>query len=874
MKKRILSFVLALVLAVSLLPVSVLAAEDARFVLKADGQAVAVEKTPITGYTGGGRNDSATFPIYRASIYESTQKVQFEAKDSNIWYIADHTWGRPFSIKQKQNLPLSLLLRSTYAYVVDVTNTDTAKGPVFTLEGGKAITDVIDTTAKKTAYMEFMDGAKAFYGLILEIKAGSAPVEDENAPVVAGATLERITGSVYGSATNVYLAKLPADAAQFSVTLQSDEFVRAGSSATAKARKYYVSQAYLDSTDWYNSLDAVMEDRRAYNGYRSVEEMLQYYDGGYSSKEDFLKRGCGCETPAAFWDKTYKFVKCETMPLTRQTDNLAAMRAEFFNELFGSSSVKFDPTVEFRLLEIHTDSTLMKNKRSPGYGEGNPRSVLLLQFGEPTPLDKTALQAAIDAAPKAEDGKYYTSGDRYNGKAADTIVNDKNVGWDGSFWKEYQKVLTRAKEALDTADSQEKLDAAAADLNAAIAKLIPTTQVNATALHEMLHGEWVWQANGPSDYALRNKKTEILGVNAEEAVSADNTTPGTYAAFLADKAQGEALLAQLYDESGNPTAANTADKQVLVNKLGAATSRLIHVDIYDRALKYFSDHKAEAQALLSLYDPAKLKAEEYTAASWKAYTNAYAALQADLAYSLGTAGTYEDYLMLRGFCGYYADNDAGQWTHYIAHIDALKIARRQLASTVDVEISFTYVNNFGTRYSTDLSRATMAYTNDSLTLTGGKDTLADALTAAGITFDKQDVYLPGSPHNDSDINPYLAVIVNGESYGIVQLSQLNKTDAATIRLHKDDRVRVARVPAPTERTEASSGLDSTAISEGVATNASAYQGSLSLIDVTAPTEKLQVGDKATITATVTGADPTVLGTAKSAQGITLFISAP
>lgn len=214
------------------------------------------------------------------------------------------------------------------------------------------------------------------------------------------------------------------------------------------------------------------------------------------------------------------------------------------------------------------------------------------------------------------------------------------------------------------------------------------------------------------------------------------------------------------------------------------------------------------------------------------------------------------------------------YTHFEAHIDALKIARRQLASRVDVEISFTYVNNFGTRYSADLSRATMAYTNDSLTLAGGKDTLADALTAAGITFDKQDVYLPGSPRNDSDINPYLAVIVNGESYGIVQLSQLNKTDAATIRLHKDDRVRVARVPAPTERREASSGLDSTAISEGVATNASAYQGSLSLIDVMAPTEKLQVGDKSTITATVTGADPTVLGTAKSAQGITLFISAP
>ena len=72
-----------------------------------------------------------------------------------------------------------------------VTNTEFTKA-VFTLEGGKAITDVIDTTAKKTPFLEFYsesdEGERQIYGLILEIKAGSAPVEDENAPVVAGAT--------------------------------------------------------------------------------------------------------------------------------------------------------------------------------------------------------------------------------------------------------------------------------------------------------------------------------------------------------------------------------------------------------------------------------------------------------------------------------------------------------------------------------------------------------------------------------------------------------------------------------------------------------------------------------------------------------------
>ena len=904
MKKRIVSFLLALVMAVSLLPVSAFAvedtaspdvpavvepeaqtageqqderagkqtetsafaAEDARFVLKADGQAVAVEKTPITGYTGGGRNDSATFPIYKASIYESTQKVQFEAKDSNIWYITDHTWGRPFRIKTA--LPLSLLLRNRYAYVVDVTNTDTAKGPVFTLEDGKAITDVIDTTAKKTAYMEFTDGAKAFYGLILEIKAGSAPVEDENAPVVAGATLERITGSVYGSATNVYLAKLPADAAQFSVTLQSDEFVVAGNLFHAENYTSYASQAYLDSTDWYNSIDAVMEYLRADNGYKSVEEMLKYYDGGYSSKEDLLKRGCGCETPAAFWDETCTFVKCETTTLTMQTDNLAAMKASTFNGLFSSSSVKFDPTVAFRLLEVHTDSSILKNDDCPGYGEGNPRSVLLLQFGEPTPLDKTALQAAIDAAPKAEDGKYYTSGDRYNGKAADTILNDKNVGWDGSFWKEYQKVLTRAKDALDTADSQAKLDAAAAALQAAIAKLIPIDRVNATALYETVTGDWVWDGKN-----ISNRKIRVGNAAYLKEVTAENTTAASLAAFRRDIAAGEALLKTLYDENGVPTDSNKPAAQAEVDRLAQAPQRLVFAETYKELMAYYEAHKAEARTLLTQYDPAKLKSGDYTPESWKAYTAAYAALKADMAYTPGAAGSYEDYLMLRGFYGYYGNNEAGEYTHFEAHIDALKTARRQLTSRVDVTVSFTYINNFSALYPSIRESGTELYANSALTLSGGSTTLTGAVKAAGIRWDRRELNeLPNSSQNTCDTDPYLAVFVNGESYGFTSLGTLER-GLDTTQLHQGDQVRLVRVATPMSRHEASSGYDSTQIFTGFASNASEYQSSIAQIHMTAPA-RAKVGDKVSVSATVTCADINSLGQSRSPAGITLFISAP
>lgn len=903
MKKRIVSFLLALVMAVSLLPVSAFAAEDtaspdvpavvepeaqtageqqderagkqtetsafaaedAPFVLKADGQAVAVEKTPITGYKV--MYDEYLLPIYKATITESTKVLDIsDIADAAVSFVIDTMSSTEGTVKAGST---SMDVEKLKSY--PVTNTEFTKA-VFTLEGGKAITDVIDTTAKKTPFLEFYsesdEGEREIYGLILEIKEDPAPAEDENAPVVAGATLERITGSVYGSATNVYLAKLPADAAQFSVTLQSDEFVRAGSRFAAKVRKYYVSQAYLDSTDWYNDLDAVMEDRRAYNGYRSVEEMLKYYDGGYSSKEDFLKRGCGCETPAAFWDKTYNFVKCETTPLTMQTDNLAAMRAKFFNELFGSSSVKFDPTLEFRLLEVHTDSTLIKNIQSPGYGEGNPRSVLLLQFGEPTPLDRTALQQAIDAAPKAEDGKYYTSGDRYNGKAEDTIVNDKNVGWDGSFWKEYQKVLTRAKDALDTADSQAKLDEAAAALQAAITKLIPTDRVNATALYETVTGDWMWYGKD-----IVNRKTHVGNAAFLKEVTAENTTAASLAAFRRDIAAGEALLKTLYDENGVPTDSNKPAAQAEIDRLAQAKKRLVFAETYEELMAYYEAHKAEARTLLTQYDPAKLKEGDYTPESWKAYTAAYAALKADMAYTPGAAGSYEDYLMLRGFYGYDGRNEAGEYTYFKAHIDALKTARRQLASRVAVTVSFTYINNFSALYPSIRESGTELYANNALTLPGGSTTLTGAVNAAGIRWDRRELNeLPNSTQNTCDTDPYLAVFVNGESYGFTSLNML-EWGQDTTQLHQGDQVRLVRVAKPMSRLEASSGYDSTHTSTGFASNASEYQSSIAQIHMTAPA-RAKVGDKVSVSAAVTCADINSMGQSRSPAGITLFISAP
>ena len=603
MKKRIVSFLMALVMAVSLLPTGVLAAEKKSlpFTLT-DGNGAAFSG----GFVAGDKYGDVYFFSCKNTDLIQISGWNGQIHNDNLTYICDKE--AQYGAKYEE-----------YSYD-SATNTYRIPVIAFKDDGTDWLTDYYPVTinANATYYLAEVAGGNGFtYYILFEETA------DTDTP---------ITGSAYGDGVEVVLKKLPANATSFSVTLQSDEFVVAGNRFHAENYTSYVSQAYLDSTDWYNSLDAVMEYLRADNGYKSVEEMLKYYDGGYSSKEDLLKRGYGCETPAAFWDETCTFVKCETTPLTMQTDNLAAMKASTFNGLFSSSSVKFDPTVEFRLLEVHTDSSILKNDDCPSYGEGNPRSVLLLQFGEPNPLDRTALQAAIDAAPKAEDGKYYTSGDRYNGKAADTIVNDKNVGWDGSFWKEYQKALASAQSALTYADSQEKLDAAAAALQAAIAKLIPTDRVNATALYETVTGDWMWYGKD-----ISNRKTYVGNAAFLKEVTAENTTPASLAAYRRDIAAGEALLKTLYDENGVPTDSNKAAAQAEVDQLAQAPSVWCLRRRTRSLWPIMRRIRPRPFTLLTQYDPAKLNSGDYTPESWKAYTAAYAALKADMAYTPSAA---------------------------------------------------------------------------------------------------------------------------------------------------------------------------------------------------------------------------------------------
>mgnify|MGYP004561318753 CR=1 FL=1 len=127
-----------------------------------------------------------------------------------------------------------------------------------------------------------------------------------------------------------------------------------------------------------------------------------------------------------------------------------------------------------------------------------------------TKADKSKLKALLDAMPT--DG-YYTQDDRYNGKTTST---------DG-FWSDYQRMIASAKNVYNQVNvEQEKVDATVKTLkedkdkiDAAIANLIPADRANTTALYEKLqnapsNSEDTYTAKSWAAYQPVRDKAEAL----------------------------------------------------------------------------------------------------------------------------------------------------------------------------------------------------------------------------------------------------------------------------------------------------------------------------------------------------------------------------
>ena len=148
-------------------------------------------------------------------------------------------------------------------------------------------------------------------------------------------------------------------------------------------------------------------------------------------------------------------------------------------------------------------------------------------------IDKTAL---TDLLATVADGNtnYYQSNDRWNGKTASKT----------GFWAEFTAAngpRATAQKVLKTATTEDEIDAAVADLTAAIANLIPADRANTTVLYE----------------ALRSKYHE------------SSYTAKSWAVYKPVRDKAEALMATMFDEEGNPIDDNNSAANESIETMAA-----------------------------------------------------------------------------------------------------------------------------------------------------------------------------------------------------------------------------------------------------------------------------------------------------------------
>ena len=192
--------------------------------------------------------------------------------------------------------------------------------------------------------------------------------------------------------------------------------------------------------------------------------------------------------------------------------------------------------------------------------------------------------------------KYVQSGDRYNGKPADTITS-KN----GSFWAEFTAAngpRATAQKALQDAKTEADITAAVAELQAAISKLIPKSQLNATYLYETLQQSYQSLTN---DYL-------------DESFTAPSVRN-----YRKARSDAQEYLNSLFDSNGTPTDKNKAENQNTANGYADALKKCEVVS--KDAVEESKVNLRTIQALAKRYAMTE-NGGKYTGESWTAFETA------------------------------------------------------------------------------------------------------------------------------------------------------------------------------------------------------------------------------------------------------------
>lgn len=284
--------------------------------------------------------------------------------------------------------------------------------------------------------------------------------------------------------------------------------------------------------------------------------------------------------------------------------------------------------------------------------EGAPLDILLIQVSTVNSggnvLDDTKKAPLSNLLETVKDGNsnYYLTNDRYNGKESDTI-SSKN----GSFWAEFTAVngpRAKAQNVLDTATTEDQITAAVAELETAISKLIPASQLNATYLYETLQ-----QYNYGEEYL-------------------ENCTVPSAQGFRAVRSEAQNYFNTLFNADGSATGVNIALNQKTADDYADALKNytLVFNDQVDEA----KVNLRTIQALAKRYAMTE-NSGKYTGESWTAFETARKAAT--------------DYAAAHSVSEYISDAEVKQYAALTREFLSAAYGLTSASDTVTVTFSYT-----------------------------------------------------------------------------------------------------------------------------------------------------------------------------------------
>jgi len=505
--------------------------------------------------------------------------------------------------------------------------------------------------------------------------------------------------------------------------------------------------------------------------------------GGSSSKSKFDKMGnknLGDELVFPVEDENAYLVNEQFTSYTEQKNYANYLADEQYGNL------KFNEGFEFPTQEVKGFIALVWYRKA-SEGTTNYRDIIYVQISTYAneEVDKTALKAQIDLVTGENESNWHKSGDRFNGKVSEYKQS-------GSFWTDMLPVLINAKAEYDKdIISQNTIDAARFNLEKAILKLIPASNINATELYEEINTD-------------PKRPIGSLGTDPEKWF-----TKASWQEYTSAKASAQALLESLYDDEGKPTPKNQSSDTALFSEIENKASNLKSMresmdillgidDTGDVKVKYDA-----LRNLLRVYPLEKMNKSLFTDESYANYLAAYTSVKDYLGKTpvpLGEAGNKQ------------YDELKSLYLNLWRGIHGLKDKKESITVTVKV------VDTLGVRSGSSLNWRSgihsIVLSGDAKTLDAAIDSLDDEVLSS-----YNDIYRYNNYLYVTSINGILSTGgLSGVGRGIAPLKfrspEVRDTSLPEyyyqVQLHDGDVVTLAFLDQPTVPSSSGTGQDAVA----------------------------------------------------------------